>query len=194
MNTRTNTWGRLLRRLICLASLLAASMPVYASEVAEGQDLTQLSIEQLMDVEVQVTSASRKGQKLSETAAAVYVVTREDIVRSGAQAIPEALRLAPGMNVARIDANKWAVSCRGFNDLFANKMLVLVDGRSVYTPTFSGVWWDALGVEIEPHELAGDDTDAAGPARRGPRPDPGPGAGQRQRRVPSPGTGRRIRG
>ncbi len=124
-------------------------MPVYASEVAEGQDLTQLSIEQLMDVEVQVTSASRKGQKLSETAAAVYVVTREDIVRSGAQAIPEALRLAPGMNVARIDANKWAVSCRGFNDLFANKMLVLVDGRSVYTPTFSGVWWDALGVEIE---------------------------------------------
>ena len=102
-----------------------------------------------MDVEIEVTSASRKEQKLSETAAAVYVITREDIRRIGATMIPEALRLAPGMDVARIDANKWAVSCRGFNDLFANKMLVLVDGRSVYTPTFAGVWWDSLGVELE---------------------------------------------
>ncbi len=135
--------------LLCTALLLAGSMYACESAPVEKQDLTRLTIEQLMDVEVEVTSASRKEQKLSETAAAVYVIARDDIRRAGSATVAEALRLAPGMNVARIDANKWAVSCRGFNDLFANKMLVLVDGRSVYTPTFSGVWWDALGVEIE---------------------------------------------
>lgn len=138
-----------LRTLLCTALLLAGSMYACESAPVEKQDLTTLTIEQLMDVEVEVTSASRKEQKLSETAAAVYVIARDDIRRAGSATVAEALRLAPGMNVARIDANKWAVSCRGFNDLFANKMLVLVDGRSVYTPTFSGVWWDALGVEIE---------------------------------------------
>ena len=117
-----------------------------ATQEAAKADLSSLSIEELMNIEVEVTSASRKSQKLSETAAAVYVITEEDIRRTGATSIPEALRLAPGMDVARIDSNKWAVSCRGFNDLFGNKMLVLVDGRSVYTSTFSGVWWDTLGV------------------------------------------------
>jgi len=95
-----------------------------------------------MNMEIEVTSASRTVQKLSETAAAVYVITSEDIRRSGCENIPDALRLAPGLEVAHIDSSKWAITSRGFNDLFSNKMLVMIDGRSVYTPVFSGVWWD----------------------------------------------------
>jgi iron complex outermembrane receptor protein len=87
--------------------------------------------------------------RLSESPAAVFVISNEDIRRSGARYIPEILRMVPGLNVGRIDANKWAVSARGFNDRFANKMLVLIDGRSIYTPLFSGVYWDAQNVPLE---------------------------------------------
>ncbi len=107
---------------------------------AGSTDLTELSLEALMDIEV--TSVSKKTEKLSEAAAAIYVVTQEDIRRSGATSIPEALRMVPGLEVARIDANKWAVTARGFNGEFANKLLVLVDGRPVYTPLYAGVYWD----------------------------------------------------
>lgn len=93
---------------------------------------------------MEVTSASKKEQALFRTAAAVYVLTSEDNRRSGATSIPEALRLVPGLQVARIDAHTWAVSSRGFNGLWANKLLVLVDGRVVYTPVTSGVHWDQL--------------------------------------------------
>ncbi|MFH2065234.1 MAG: TonB-dependent receptor [Pseudomonadota bacterium] len=110
-------------------------------------DLTELSIEDLMDIEV--TTFSRKAQKLSNTAAAVFVITQEDIRRSGAVNIPELLRMVPGLQVARIDANKWAISSRGFNGRFANKLLVLMDGRSLYSPIFSGVLWDAQDTLIE---------------------------------------------
>lgn len=103
-------------------------------------DLTALSLEQLMNVNV--TSVSKKSQKVSESAAAVHVITSEDIRRSGATSIPELLRNVPGLNVARIDSNKWAISARGFNGRFSNKLLVLMDGRSLYTPIFSGVFWD----------------------------------------------------
>jgi iron complex outermembrane receptor protein len=111
------------------------------------EDLTQLSIEDLMKVEV--TTAAKKAQPLSRVAAAVYVLTHEDIRRSGATSIPELLRMVPGVQVARIDANKWAISVRGFNGRFSSKLLVLIDGRSVYTPLFSGVFWDVQDVLLE---------------------------------------------
>src|SRR6185295_13691714 len=79
----------------------------------------------------------------------IFVITQEDIRRSGARNIPEALRLAPGIEVARIDENKWAITSRGFNGRFANKLLVLIDGRSVYTPLFSGVYWNVQDVFLE---------------------------------------------
>jgi len=98
-----------------------------------------MSMDQLMDVKV--TSVAKKEQKATDVAAAIYVLTSEDLQRSGAGSLPEALRLVPGLDVARIDANKWAISARGFSDRFADKMLVLVDGRSTYTNLFSGVFW-----------------------------------------------------
>src|SRR5436190_22329399 len=110
-------------------------------------DLTALPIEKLMEMEVTITA--RKTEKLSQAAAAVSVITQEEIRRSGVTSIPEALRLVPGLEVARLDANEWAISARGFNDAFANKLLVLQDGRSIYTPLFSGVFWDVQGTMLE---------------------------------------------
>ncbi|MGH9582769.1 MAG: TonB-dependent receptor plug domain-containing protein, partial [Bryobacteraceae bacterium] len=105
------------------------------------------SLEQLMNIEI--TSVSRKEQKLSRTPAAVYVITQEDIRRSGATTIPDLLRMAPGVQVAQVDANRWAISVRGFNDIYSNKLLVLIDGRTVYTPGFSGVFWDQIDVPLD---------------------------------------------
>lgn len=110
-------------------------------------DLARLSLEELMSVEV--TSVSKRGEKLSEAPAAISVITSDELRRSGATSVPEALRLVPGMEVARVDSHNWAVSARGFNDLFANKLLVLMDGRSVYTPLFSGVHWDVQDTILE---------------------------------------------
>ena len=94
-------------------------------------------------MQVQVVTASKKAQPLRDVPASVYVITAEDIHRMGATSIPEALRLVPGVSVGVIDANKWAVAVRGFNGRYSNKLLVLIDGRTVYTPFFSGVYWDA---------------------------------------------------
>ena len=110
-------------------------------------DLTELPIEALMNIEI--TSVSKKQQKVSDAAAAIFVITQEDIRRSGVTSIPEALRMAPGVEVAHIDANQWAITIRGFNSLFANKLLVLIDGRSVYSPLFSGVFWDIQDTLLE---------------------------------------------
>lgn len=108
------------------------------------QDLTKLSLNDL--VNVRVSSASKKEQKLFQTATAIYVITQEDIRRSGMTSIPDLLRLVPGMDVAHVDASKWAITARGFNGRFANKMLVLVDGRTVYSPLFAGVYWEVQDV------------------------------------------------
>lgn len=102
--------------------------------------LKKLSLEQLMDIDV--TSVSKRPEKLFESASAIQVITAEDIRRSGATSIPEALRLASNLEVAQIDARQWAITARGFNNVFADKMLVLIDGRSVYTPLYAGVYWD----------------------------------------------------
>lgn len=114
---------------------------------ASGHDVTEMSIEELMNVEV--ISASKKPEQRWQTAAALYVLTQEDIRRSGVTTIPDALRLVPGVFVAKIDANKWAVSVRGFSGRFTNKLLVLIDGRSVYTPLFAGVYWDVQDTLLE---------------------------------------------
>jgi len=108
--------------------------------------LKTLSIEQLMNLEV--TSVSRRPERLSQTASAIQVITQEDIRRSGAASLPEALRLATNLQVAQVDSRQWAISARGFNSTTANKLLVLVDGRTVYTPLFSGVFWDVQEVPL----------------------------------------------
>lgn len=117
------------------------------SSAQSGVSLEQATLEELMNMEV--TSASKREQGLFSTAAAVYVLTGEDIRRSGATSLPDALRLVPGLQVATVDGNKWAVSARGFNGLWSNKLLVLVDGRSVYTPVSSGVNWGLLDVVLD---------------------------------------------
>lgn len=102
--------------------------------------LADLDLEDLMAVEV--TSVAKSAQKLTRSPAAVTVVTGEEIRRSGFTSIPEALRLVPGLHVARIMGNRWSISARGFGGEFTNKLLVLIDGRAVYTPLFGGVYWD----------------------------------------------------
>jgi iron complex outermembrane receptor protein len=104
-------------------------------------DLTQMSIEDLMNLEV--TSGAKKVEPLQHTAAAIFVITSEDIRRSGATTLPDALRMVPGLDIAQNSGNTWAISSRGFSGASSDKMLVLVDGRTVYSPIFSGVLWDA---------------------------------------------------
>jgi len=134
---------------IFLASFL--SILLVGSTVAQNSrnvpDVTAMSMEDLMNL--QVTSVTKHTQKVADAAAAIFVITQEDIRRSGATSIPEALRLVPGLEVARIDQNKWAIGSRGFNGRFDNKLLVLIDGRSVYTPLFSGVYWNVQDVMLE---------------------------------------------
>jgi len=125
---------------IAIAALLGTLWPSSGQAQNARPDLAQASIEDLMHIEI--TSASRKGELAGDVPAAVYVITQDDIRRSGMTRIPDLLRLAPGVEVAQINSNKWAVSVRGFNSLYANKLLVLVDGRSLYNRIFSGVLWD----------------------------------------------------
>ncbi|MEM6807705.1 MAG: TonB-dependent receptor [Pseudomonadota bacterium] len=114
---------------------------------AQNDDLFDMSLEEL--VNLSVTSVSRKSEPLADTTSAVFVITREDIERQGIRSIPDALRLAPGLSVLQIDANKWAIGARGESGRFANKLLVLMDGRTLYTPSFSGVFWDVRSTLIE---------------------------------------------
>jgi len=109
-----------------------------------SQDLGQMSIEDLMTLSV--TSGAKKEEPVRQTAAAIFVVTSEDIRRSGAATLPDVLRIVPGMDVAQINGSTFAVSSRGFNDEFSNQMLVLVDGRTAYSALYSGVFWDALDI------------------------------------------------
>jgi iron complex outermembrane receptor protein len=124
--------------------------PVVAA--ASDQDvpaaaLNNLSLEQLSNLEV--TSVSKKAEKASQAAAAIYIITQDDIHRSGMQSIPDLLRMVPGLQVAQSGSQNWDVSSRGFNGEFSNKLLVMIDGRSVYTPVFSGVFWDVQNVLLE---------------------------------------------
>jgi iron complex outermembrane recepter protein len=135
-----------MRAAACALVLLFCALTAAHAQNAEP-DLTTLQIEDLMNVDV--TSASRKEQKLSEVPAAVFVITKEDIQRSGATNIPDLLRMVPGLEVAQINPSTWAISARGFNGQYSNQLLVLIDGRTVYSPIFSGVYWDAQDVALD---------------------------------------------
>jgi len=124
----------------------------FASSVATAADssvraLKELSVDQLLDMKV--TSVSKRAELLSDAAASIYVITQDAIRRSGVTTLPEALRLAPNLQVARADSVQYAISARGFNNAIGNKLLVLIDGRTVYTPLFSGVFWDQQEVMLE---------------------------------------------
>jgi len=131
-------------RAVC-AAIAVMALPVWPQE--NPKDLASESLEDLMNMEV--TSVSKKEEKLSRTAAAVFVITQEDIRRSGATTIPDLLRMVPGMDVGEINGSTWAVSARGFNSQFSNKLMVMIDGRSVYTPYFAGVYWDTATLPLE---------------------------------------------
>lgn len=133
---------------ILLGFLLVMSvLPGRTSAQDDKRDLTSLNIEDLMNIEI--VSSAKKAESLRLTASAAYVITQDDIRRSGATSIPELLRMAPGLHVGRLDNSTWAISSRGFNGRFANKLLVLIDGRSVYSPLFSGVHWDVQDLLLE---------------------------------------------
>ncbi len=134
--------------LWCICSiLLFFPQPVVAEEPPAHRALDNMSIEELLNIEI--SSAARKPQEQRAVSAAVFVITREDIAHSTATTIPELLRMAPGVNVAQIDSSKWSVTIRGFSGRLADKLLVLVDGRSVYSTTFSGTNWEELGYPLE---------------------------------------------
>lgn len=133
--------------LIAPGGLPAGTIAPPAAESATLSYLKGLSIEELLQTEI--TSVSKKPEHLFNVAAAISVITREDLRRAGVHSIPEALRLVPGLMVADIDSSRRAIGSRGFNDLFANKLLVLIDGRSMYTPLYSGVHWNTLDTVIE---------------------------------------------
>src|SRR5882762_17245 len=113
--------------------LVGVAAPGFAQQPdSAARALKQLSIEQLMNLEV--TSVSKRPERLAQTASAIQVITQDDIRRSGASSLAEALRLAPNLQVAQVNSREWAISARGFNSTTANKLLVLIDGRTVYTP------------------------------------------------------------
>lgn len=130
-----------------LSLLLAtATMPVLAA-TPDTQELVDLSLEELATI--RITSVSGKSESLADASASIYVIAADDIRRSGASTLPEVLRLAPNLQVAQVDARSYAITARGFNGPLTNKLLVLIDGRIVYSPLFSGVFWDAQDVVLE---------------------------------------------
>ncbi|WP_300667477.1 TonB-dependent receptor [Desulfoluna sp.] len=130
-----------------LAAILIISGLCLVPPLRAMEDFTELSIEELANIEV--TSVSRKPQKLSHSATAIFVITGDEIRRSGVTSIPDALRMVPGIQVSRISSNRWAISARGFNSRYANKLLVQLDGRTLYSPIFSGVFWESHATLME---------------------------------------------
>ncbi|WP_165497724.1 TonB-dependent receptor plug domain-containing protein [Pseudoduganella albidiflava] len=145
------TRGPTIQRPAILRGPIAAACLVLAAGCAGAaslqDDIAELSLEQLSDIVI--TSVSRQEERLGDAAASVYIISNNEIRRSGARTLPEALRLAPNLQVARSDARNYAITARGFNSRQSNKLLVLVDGRTLYTPLFSGVSWDAQDVLLE---------------------------------------------
>jgi iron complex outermembrane receptor protein len=146
--------GFVLVRSLRVLCILAAVMPLVKGDQPQATApqmgpaaLKSLSLEELSQIEV--TTPSKEPVKAFQTAAAIYVITGEDIRRSGATCIPEALRLAPGVEVARIDSNTWSIGIRGFGTNLTRSVLVLIDGRTVYTPLFDGTYWDVQDTMME---------------------------------------------
>jgi iron complex outermembrane recepter protein len=142
-----NSRGVSIARGLLLAALTAGGATDAVAQHTPPVDLTRFTIEDLMNI--QVTSAARKEQRFGDVPSAIYVITQDDIRRSGMTTLPELLRLVPGVQVAQINANKWAVAVRGFNKLFADKLLVLIDGRTVYDRLNSSVFWESLDIPLD---------------------------------------------
>ena len=124
--------------------ILGLALPVHGI----AQSASQIpSLQELLDTKI--SSVSKKETRLLDTPAAIYVVTREEIHSSGARNVPDALRLVPGMDVAQINASMFDVGIRGFDERFSNKMLVMIDGRSLYSPIFGGVYWDSIDLVMD---------------------------------------------
>jgi iron complex outermembrane receptor protein len=139
---------RLITATLLIACLAAISPPVASAQTGTAGALKRLSLEELGNV--RVTSVTKQPETVWQTAAAIYVLTREDIERSGATSIPDVLRLVPGVDVARIDTSRnWVVGIRGFGDQFAKSVLVLIDGRTNYTPLWGGVHWPITDTLLE---------------------------------------------
>lgn len=136
--------GRLSLFLLFLITLTA---PAHAEDLYSAEEMLGMSMQELMNIKV--ISVSKREESYYDAAAAAFIITQNDIRRAGARNIPEALRLAPGVEVNRVNANQYAVAIRGQNDLFSDKLLVLMDGRSLYTPTTSGVFWVAQNYPME---------------------------------------------
>ncbi len=132
---------------LCRAILLAVFIFVKPVSAEPTSDILDFDLKDLMQMEL--TIATKKPQRLIDTPAAVYVLTGDDIRRTGVTTIADALRLVPGFEVAKVSSSQWAVSSRGFNNRFSNKLLVMIDGRTVYTPLFGGVYWDEQDLMLE---------------------------------------------
>jgi iron complex outermembrane recepter protein len=155
---RPRLLSRAAARLLCAAFcglVLSGACAVEKAAASQGSTEEQLAHMSLQDLtNVEVTSVSKTAEPLSRAPAAVYVITHDEIVRSGATSVPEALRLAPNLQVRQLTSTSWSITARGFggnqaDQNFSNKLLVLIDGRSVYNPLFSGVYWDAQTVLLQ---------------------------------------------
>jgi iron complex outermembrane receptor protein len=133
-------FGRIIGTLCIVFQAAVVAAADTAAKPASPADISRLTIEELANIDI--SSVSKRPEPLGEAAASVYVITREQIRRYGATSIPEILRLAPNLQVARVSSSGYAITARGFNNTIANKLQVLIDGRSVYTPLFSGLFWD----------------------------------------------------
>ncbi|HEY0899343.1 MAG TPA: TonB-dependent receptor [Sphingobacteriaceae bacterium] len=149
MKKKTALSNSLLPVLMLAVSLSLTILPAFSQNIdtLSPSEIKKLSVEDLMNIEV--TSVSKRPEKLTEAPSAIQVITREDILRSAAKNVPEALRLASNLQVAQVNSRHWVIGSRGFNNIYANKLLVLIDGRTVYSPLFAGVFWDAQNLMLE---------------------------------------------
>ena len=141
---RLELWATITILVALSSAVMAQTVAQLASDI---ETLKKVPFEELFNLEI--TTVSRRPERLVDAPSAIQVITAEEIRRSGASSLPEALRLASNLQVAQVDSSRWAISARGFNATTANKLLVLIDGRSVYTPLFSGVFWDVQNVMLE---------------------------------------------
>lgn len=125
------------------------SLGVLSTSVLADESFVDLELEALMKADVQVTSAMKRSQPISNTASSIYVLTHQDLIDSGVQSIPQALGLVPGMQVRQIDNNQWAITSRFAGGRYSSNLLVLIDGQSFYNPTFAGVYWENIDVPLK---------------------------------------------
>ena len=148
LHRTAKSFGKTATLVAALVQLQSPAAILAQAETSTTDNLyLEMDLSQLM--QVTITSVAKKPQTLADTAAAVHVITQEDIQRSGVSSVAEALALAPGIQVARISASKWSISSRGFAGFTSNKLLVLLDGRSVYSPAYSGTFWDMQNTLLE---------------------------------------------